>query len=179
VVVGAVGIYAENGSAALSDSTIAENQAPSGRGGGLSVTNETVSARHLTITGNVAGTGSGVAARLSTVVIDGSVFQNSGQNCWLLVAAGSYNLDTDGSCGLHSLPIIGTDARLGPLAENGGPTLTRAITETSLARAAIPVAYGLCDGTDQRGVPPRYGNSTGCDAGAFQLPTAAALVKRR
>lgn len=170
------GIYAMRGSAVISDSTIADNQAPSGHGGGIFISHEVFSASHLTITGNVAGSGSGLAAPQSRVRIQGSVFQNNGPNCWLVAGAGSHNLDTDGSCELHEQPITGTDVWLAPLSENGGPTLTRATTETSPARAAIPAASALCDGADQRGVPRRLANPAGCDAGAFQLPSAGPLA---
>ena len=54
---------------------------------------------------------------------------------------------------------------LGPLADNGGPTLTHALLAGSPAIDAADAA--ACPATDQRGVVrPR---DAGCDVGAFEL----------
>ena len=58
-----------------------------------------------------------------------------------------------------------THGRLGPLADNGGPTETHAITDTSLAFNVVPEED--CVSFDQRGVArPQLGD---CDLGAFEL----------
>ncbi len=54
--------------------------------------------------------------------------------------------------------------RLGPLQDNGGPTLTHALEDGSLA---VDAALGDCPASDQRGEPRPMG--LGCDVGAFEL----------
>jgi hypothetical protein len=57
------------------------------------------------------------------------------------------------------------DPKLGPLANNGGPTFTQALQDGSPAVDAG--ADDDCSGTDQRGVPRPRGPH--CDIGAFEL----------
>lgn len=57
------------------------------------------------------------------------------------------------------------DPKLGPLADNGGPTLTIAPAVDSPARDAASAAS--CPATDQRGVSRPQGS--GCDIGAYEL----------
>jgi hypothetical protein len=61
------------------------------------------------------------------------------------------------------------DPLLGPLADNGGPTLTHALLPGSPARDALS---GACPDTDQRGIARPYdgnGDETAvCDIGAFE-----------
>jgi hypothetical protein len=73
---------------------------------------------------------------------------------------------------------LGGDARLGALANNGGPMLTHALLAGSPAiDAANPGASdggaNRCPATDQRGsVRPRDGNGdavTRCDKGAYEF----------
>jgi hypothetical protein len=67
-------------------------------------------------------------------------------------------------------PRLDGDPRLGPLAANGGPTLTFAPGPGSAAIDAL--AGAACPATDQRGLPrPRLG---GCDAGAVEVQPPAA-----
>ena len=56
------------------------------------------------------------------------------------------------------------DARLGALADNGGPTATNALLPGIPAIDAS--AEGSCPPLDQRGVPRPRGRS--CDIGAFE-----------
>mgnify|MGYP001817491866 FL=1 len=74
------------------------------------------------------------------------------------------NVISDGSCN----PIAGdqssTDALLGPLADNGGPTLTHA---PGAGSPAIDFAgAGDCPATDQRGEARPQG--AGCDSGSVE-----------
>ena len=63
--------------------------------------------------------------------------------------------------GSHDSPI---DPRIGPLADNGGPTKTRALLAGSPAIDAAAAA--VCPATDQRGVTRPQG--AGCDIGSFE-----------
>ena len=76
-----------------------------------------------------------------------------------------HNIDGDGTClltGIGDLPA--TDPGLGPLDDNGGPTLTHAIAPGSPPHDAGDA--GACPATDQRGVPRPQG--AGCDIGAYE-----------
>jgi len=72
------------------------------------------------------------------------------------IANGSGNL-----VGTHNSPI---DPRIGPLADNGGPTRTRALLAGSPAIDAASAT--VCPATDQRGVARPQG--AGCDMGSFE-----------
>ena len=63
---------------------------------------------------------------------------------------------------------------LGPLADNGGPTLTRALGADSVAVDAA--VLDACPPTDQRGAPRPEPGGVGCDSGAFELPEPTASV---
>lgn len=94
-----------------------------------------------------------------------------------------YNLDDDGSCGVgSSTSLTAADPILGPLVDNGGPTLTRAPRFGSPLIDAGATAPS-CAGVDQRGLPRPVdagGDPTArCDIGAVELapePAAAALA---
>lgn len=111
--------------------------------------------------------------------------QNDAQNFALLGApifqSLGHNLDTDGTSGIANGvngDLAGTlaapiDARLGPLANHGGPTRTHALLFGSPAVDAgtCADASGLPLATDQRGVARPQGAA--CDIGAYenQAPT--------
>ena len=81
------------------------------------------------------------------------------------ITSGGGNIDNDGSCNLTGAgDQSNTDALLGPLADNGGPTLTHALGAGS---PAIDAAVGsACPAVDQRGVARPQG--AGCDVGAYE-----------
>jgi beta-glucanase (GH16 family) len=82
------------------------------------------------------------------------------------VVSGGNNLVQDDSCSPATSDLIGANAQLGALADNGGPTLTHALLPGSLAIDAANDA--LCPATDQRGVTRPQG--THCDIGAYEAP---------
>jgi predicted outer membrane repeat protein len=71
----------------------------------------------------------------------------------------SHNLISDGTCS----PYLTLSVYLSPLADNGGPTKTMAIGESSSARNNGNPDY--CASADQRGV----GRPTVCDIGAYEF----------
>ena len=78
------------------------------------------------------------------------------------------NLDNADSCQLRELSDQpGTDPRLGPLADNGGPTRTHALLADSPAQEnAVCTELDPCPPVDQRGVErPRFARS---DIGAYE-----------
>jgi hypothetical protein len=80
------------------------------------------------------------------------------------LTSGGHNVFTDATCAPVPTDGVVGDARLGPLADNGGPTLTHALLPGSPAIDAADAA--LCPATDQRGVARPQG--AGCDAGAVE-----------
>jgi hypothetical protein len=168
----------------LRSSTVSGNVAANDGGGIFIGYRGEIEIEHSTIAGNTGTAGGGLALSWSdyaairgSVVADNVALSGGSPDCytgypaWLI--SRDYNLigstvgctiggDTD-----HDL--YGVDPLLGPLADNGGPTLTHALLEGSPA-----IDAGTCtdlDGapvtTDQRGAPRPYGPA--CDIGAFEF----------
>jgi len=132
----------------IESSTITDNQALGAQavGGGIADVEGFVQLHNTIVAGNSAATGP-----------DASGFFES-----------SYSIIEDQSdVVFNSGSAIAGSPNLGPLTDNGGPTETHAITNTSLAfNAGDPLD---CPETDQRGVDrPQLGV---CDIGAFELAT--------
>ena len=95
-------------------------------------------------------------------VVRSSIIDGGGTdgNCAGRIAGRGGNVDSDGTCSLGDRVA---DPRLAPLADNGGPTSTRALLDDSPAIGAAVE----CGSPDQRGTArpqPR------CDSGAFESP---------
>ena len=89
-----------------------------------------------------------------------------GGDCWGVITSLGYNLDSDGSCGFtQATDLLAMDAQLGPLQDNGGPTLTHNLDPGSPATNAVP-AGDCAIATDQRGEDRSQGD--GCDIGAVE-----------
>ena len=140
----------------------------SGDGGGLSNVSGTVNVLNSIVAGNF-DTPNNISA--GTINPD----------CSGTFASPQYNLigRNDGCVGLTNGSngnLVGTagspiDARLAPLADNGGPTLTQALLGDSPAlNAGSPLTPGsggfACAETDQRGLRRPFGSH--CDMGAFE-----------
>jgi hypothetical protein len=96
---------------------------------------------------------------------------NTGGNCGGAVSAEGFvsqghNLSSDGSCPALTGPgdLKKTAAKVGPLQDNGGPTLTHALLDGSPAIDAGGAAN--CPPTDQRGISRPQGPT--CDIGAYE-----------
>lgn len=158
------GLYHFSGTSSVHQSTFAGNRADSdgngfGEGGGLAA-NAALGLTGSVFSGNFEGSGG------ATVDCGGG----------LMITSMGGNVEPEpNECNL--LPLSGDvlgDPLLAPLADNGGPTLTHALGETSPARDLVPA--GTCQPTDQRGVS-RAGPS--CDAGAYELIYCAKVVVNR
>lgn len=163
----------------------------------LTATGTTVSANSVAASGAFAFT---AGANLQ-VLQDGGTFQDTivadpigAENCGQgAFTSNGYNLADDGTCDFNqTTDIVGPDPMLGPLADNGGPTQTRALAQGS---PAIDKGKSFGATTDQRGAGfPRISNSPtianaaggdGSDIGAFERdsvppnrPTITASVPR-
>jgi CSLREA domain-containing protein len=121
----------------LLDTTVAGNSAPSG--------------------GAVQYAATGVAT-LDNTLLAGPCAGSAG------FVGGDFNLATDGSCRLPgSHALVNGNPRLGALADNGGPTQTRALLAGSPAIDAGD--DDACPSADQRGEPRGVDR---CDIGAFE-----------
>lgn len=130
-----------------------------------------------TIVGNSASAGGGIFNDDMSVTIKNSIIANNGgYNCSNTpVSNGGNNLrwpSSDGSC-------VGTygDPKLGPLADNGGPTQTMALLTGSAAidRGSCTDVAGATVATDQRGASRPAGAT--CDIGAYESSGLAAHWK--
>lgn len=162
--------------------TIAENTALSSLAGGIAISGGVTGAiRFATIARNAApgpvafagATTGGNAVVLADSIVDGSIAGNAWNpiSCLSAFIEGGGNLQwpvlrasgqSDVPGALCSAAVTVADSQLGPLADNGGPTLTIAPAPTS--PAATP--RGGCPEADQRGWPRVAG---ACTAGAVEL----------
>ncbi|MBN1678737.1 MAG: hypothetical protein JW966_00500 [Anaerolineae bacterium] len=132
----------------------------------------TLTVSNATFDGNAAGDlGGAIYNYEGTATVSNSILSSSssGGNCYGsgTLNDGGHNINDDGSCGFGDM----VDPRLGPLANNGGPTQTHALLPGSPAIDAIPPTDCPLT-TDQRGQPrPIDGDGDGialCDTGAYE-----------
>jgi hypothetical protein len=170
------------GNMTITNSTISGNTATGWMGGGFFHTDGIMNIVNSTIVNNTAPAGTtgggfvgtftsaNATLTLSNTIIAG----NSGSQCFYapwgsgIVTATSlgHNLVSDTSCFAVSSDLITGTTQIGPLADNGGPTLTHALLAGS---PAIDAGDDItCTATDQRGVNRPQG--THCDIGAYEAP---------
>ena len=110
------------------------------------------------------GTGTGGIKSSGSLLIN-TVLSANYSNFNGSITDGGHNLSSDASCVLTGVGSMNnTDPELGPLADNGGPTLTMALLPGSPAIDAGGTVGAPA--TDQRGVPRPQGQ--GVDIGAFE-----------
>ncbi len=182
------GIYAKGQLTTLSNVTVSDNLATGAgaQGGGLYLAGP-IKLTNATIAANRADASAGGVYAFDTAP-SGAVFKNtivagngatagSPQNCFYAGTtqiSGGNNLDSTAECGFsQTTDVLGADALLGPLQDNGGPTDTRALLPGSPAIDAGD--GGSCPSTDQRGVSRLPGGLGGfvCDIGAYESDTPA------
>jgi hypothetical protein len=177
------------GTLTLTNSTVSGNNASIGGGisnsGTLTLTNSTVSGNGefafavgggILNTGTLTLTNSTVSGNLGSAIYDsGGTLTVTNTlidgDCFGAVTSNGHNIESPGdTCGFNQ----GTDQtgvtegqlNLGPLQDNGGPTMTHALGADSVAIDHIPADMCEVD-EDQRG-EPRLGG-TMCDVGSFEV----------
>jgi hypothetical protein len=166
---GSGSIYQRSGYLTLSNCTVAFNLAAAGAGGaggyGSLGYGNGAAASNGSAWGGMTCTGSILCNTLLATNLPGGNLTGS------VVDAG-HNLSSDGSCAFTNAGSLNsTDPRIGPLADNGGPTLTVALLPGSPAiDAADPAA---APPTDQRGISRPVGPAP--DIGAFEYGLPAVL----
>jgi subtilisin-like proprotein convertase family protein len=173
------GLYNENGTLAITNTTVSTNTA-SGNGGGvynlstLIVENATITDNTADNDANGSGDGGGLyisgAANVRNTIIAGNTDTGAeAPDCSGAASSQGYNIVGSGTgCSgfTGSGDQVGVDPLLGPLADNGGPTLSHTLLAGSPAiNAADPVS---CPATDQPGTTRPQG--TQCDIGAVEKP---------
>lgn len=173
------GIWCE-GVVTLVNSTVSGNSAAH-TGGGIRNNGE-LTVRDSTIALNRAGTTGGgihhlgLSATLSNTILAGNTAKEGGADCHGPISSGGHNLvQAAEGCGIGKEgrgDVLGADPRLGPLADNGGPTPTHA----PAAGSPAVEGGGACGDSDQRGRRrPVDGDGDGkpaCDIGAFEADPA-------
>jgi len=124
--------------------------------------------------GKIFHTNSGISKGANIAITNGTLalrnsllaYPGTNDNAWGTITDAGYNMSSDGSANFNSGTSFNfTDPLLGPLADNGGPTLTMALSVNSPA-----LDFGTSVGaplTDQRGVTRPAG--LGFDMGALEL----------
>jgi hypothetical protein len=170
------------GSATLINSTVSGNNGgiSSGSdlwGGTLTLISSTVVAYQwglaIYVSGELIATNSIIVGKLSVAPVDLACGLSSLSG---IMTSGGGNIESPGdSCGFDQptdqVNVSAADLKLGPLADNGGPTMTHALLPGSVAIDWIPEAMCVDAGgdpltTDQRGVARPQGAM--CDVGAFE-----------
>ena len=122
------------------------------------------------MTASVAGVVASDAA-IANTLIDGDCEIDS-------TLSQGYNIESPGdTCGFDGTDLVNVSAdqlKLGELADNGGPTMTRGLFPGSVAIDVIPAEDCVdADGepltADQRGEPRPETGGTMCDVGAFEV----------
>ena len=167
------GIMNSGTSTTIKSSTIFGNILTNGDGGGIFSNTGAVNVKNSTISGNTATNGSGIfnASINRKIVIGNTILSNTstgGTNVSGSVTSQGYNiLSDDSGSGWVSVDILGSntlDASLGPLQDNGGPTMTIALLPGS---PAINAGGELLNGQlDQRGYARNIGVYS--DIGSFE-----------
>ncbi len=135
---------------------------------------------NVTVTNNSAKTGGGLfqilagSITLQNSIVAGNTASTAGPDCSGPIASQGHNLiGNTAGCTFAATTgdLVNVAANLGPLANNGGPTLTHALNPGSPAIDAgdpgVPGSGGTaCEATDQRGITRPQGPR--CDIGAFE-----------
>jgi len=175
------GIAVSGPSASVTNTTVSNNSAGSDGGGLWLDCSTTALISHSTIAFNSATSGGGLHACPTAVVqLASSILADNTASSAPDAAAALASLGTNlianasGTSGTVPSDILGQSALLLPLADNGGPTPTHALSSGSPAVDAADPGCSLP--VDQRGISrPLDGNSdtiARCDIGAFELNPA-------
>jgi hypothetical protein len=172
------GLYAA-GTTFVVNCTLADGQARAGTNGagGTGFTAGNPGAMGVATGAGIAN-GSGVFTLQNTILstnlalVAGTTFSANASGA---ITDAGHNLSSDSTPSLI-LPgdLPNTDPKLGPLVDNGGPTLTRALIPGSPTIDAISFSSLKYPPFDQRGVPRPQG--TGADIGAYELASPALIL---
>lgn len=168
------------GNLTMINTTVSGNLADSDDGGGIRVSNGNLVLNNVTITDNEAGDdGGGIMLNSSSTltmnhtILAGNTASDDGPDMRALAtpASNGYNIignTADAGFTPATGDLINIDPLLDVLADNGGPTFTHRLLDSSPAINA----GGPCQSVDQRGF---FRFDGACDIGAFEDGAAAAI----
>ncbi len=166
------GIENNSGSVKMINVTVSDNSTQ-GHGGGLASDNlgGIIELANVTVANNTApgGMGGGIDAFFGAISLTNTIVANNpGGNCaGAGITSGGHNLEDANDCSLAAAgDLTNTVPFFGPLANNGGATLTRALLPGSPAINAGDNSG--CPPTDQRGAPRPRTAANPCDIGAYE-----------
>ena len=162
----------------LVNSTVSGNTASNGSGiacfsATFTLLNSTVSDGIYVTSGDATDPPASIIA--TATLIEGQCTEAGGDVTWM---SNGHNLESPGdTCGFDqgtdTTGVTETELNLGPLANNGGPTMTHKPGDGGLGdgSAAIDqISEAACEvTTDQRGEPRPETDGTMCDVGAFEV----------
>ena len=153
--------------------TISNNWAEHDGGGIYDVSYRGISVINSTISGNSAKIAGGIRSYYGSLTIGNTILNagSEGANIVGGITSLGYNLCSGSGGGHFTGPgdKINTDPMLGPLADNGGPTLTQALLPGSPAINAGNPSFIPPPEHDQRGPGHRRVVNGRIDIGAFQV----------
>jgi hypothetical protein len=170
------GIFNKDGVLIATNTTVSGNSAPTIAGidnsGQITLTNVTINNNQvIQLSGLAASIYNGynstsVVYLKNTIVANDGSFPNCKSDMGIGIISLGNNLNSDNTCNLTSTgDLTNTNPFLGPLANNGGATLTHALLTGS---PAIDKGTNIgCPPTDQRGMPRPLGAR--CDIGAYEF----------
>ncbi|MEX2236089.1 MAG: choice-of-anchor Q domain-containing protein [Dehalococcoidia bacterium] len=163
-------VETDTGVLTVVNSTLSMNSSSNAGAIGLSGGTATVTNSTIRLNGKTELFAGNSSMTLRNTIVDGTD-QKTFDDCEGNIISAGNNIDGDGTCNLDQLSDQpSTDPLLGPLQDNGGPTLTHALLAGSPALNKGDDT--TCDDMntvnkrDQRGIPRPQGNS--CDIGAFE-----------
>ena len=189
--VAAGGGFVDSGGAMvrIADSTISGNTAAGSVAflGGGGIESDSSPAKfdlnNVTITNNQARVGGGIDVSAGIVALQNSILAGNSATagspeCFGSLTSHGHNLlGSTAGCTIASGSgdVTNPSPLLGPLADNGGATMTHALLSGSPAiNAGDPAAPGsggtACEATDQLGTTRPQGSA--CDIGAFEVPVS-------
>jgi outer membrane protein OmpA-like peptidoglycan-associated protein len=190
------GIAVIRSQATIHNSTITDNTATVAGSGGVAIStgnnqpgaasvtieNSTIAGNSGVTTANLQAKTEGVAGQTATATVQSSILaevQGGQLNCDMAdpgtsIISTGHNIDSTNDCGFSGTgDQVSTDPVLGPLEDNGGPTLTRApaVGGPAIDKGSNPQSLA----TDQRGFARTFdipgvtnGSGGATDVGAFE-----------
>ncbi len=170
------GVYVESGSVKITNSTIAYNLGTPGQGGAGGQGGLSDYYPGFPGTSGTNGIAAGGIGALGSLTVNTILASNSPSNCIGIITDAGHNLSSDNSCAFTNVGSLNnTDPKLGPFADNGGPTLTMALLPGSPAIDAGDDS--AAPSTDQRGFPRPFGAASDIGACEYTPPTWGAFLQ--